>query len=58
MRSALRWTSLGVTGAVLYGLGAKGFHHRQFDLFVAVVLGLAVLIVLAFVLTSTDGAEE
>jgi hypothetical protein len=58
MRSALRWTSLAVTGAVLYALGAKGFHHRQFDLFLAVVLGLAALVVLCFVLTSTDGAEE
>ena len=43
MRSALRCTSLAATAAVLYGLGVRGFHHRHFDLFLAVVLGLAVL---------------
>jgi hypothetical protein len=54
MRSALRWASLAATGAVLYGLGAAGFHHRYFDLFLAAVLGLAVLIVVVFVATAPD----
>jgi hypothetical protein len=41
MRSALRWASLAATGAVLYGLGAAGFHHRYFDLFLAVFVATA-----------------
>ena len=58
MRSALRWTSLAATAAVLYGLGMRGFHHRHFDLFLAVVLGLAVLIVAVFVATAAGRSEE
>lgn len=54
MRSALRWASLAVTGAVLYGLGARGFHHRHFDLFLAAVLGLALLTVVVMVVTARD----
>jgi hypothetical protein len=60
MRSALRWSSLVAAGAVLYALGAKGFHHRQFNVFIVTVLVLAVLIVVTFVLTSRprDGGPE
>lgn len=58
MRSALRWTSLAATTAVLYRLGATGFHHRHFELFLAVVLGLAVLIVGVFVATATGNSRE
>ncbi|MGH7389767.1 MAG: hypothetical protein ACREM3_09960 [Candidatus Rokuibacteriota bacterium] len=54
MRSALRWASLAATGAILYGLGTTGFHHRHFDLFLATVLGLAVLAVIVFVATARD----
>lgn len=54
MRSALRWASLAATGAVLYALGASGFHHRRFDLFLATVLGLALLIVAVFVATARN----
>jgi hypothetical protein len=52
MRSALRWISLALAAAILYALGARGFHHRHFDQFLAVVLGLAVLIVVVFVATA------
>jgi hypothetical protein len=52
-----RWTSLAATGAILYGLGARGFHHRHFDLFLALVLGLAVLNVVVFLVTA-PGREQ
>ncbi len=58
MRSALRWTSLAATGVILYALGASGFHHRHFDLFLATLLGLTVLTVVVFVATATDSAPE
>jgi hypothetical protein len=58
MRSALRWASLAATAAILYPLGATGFHHRHFDLFLAAVLGLAVLTVAVFVVTATGSARE
>lgn len=58
MRSLLRWTSLVLAAAVLYPLGARGFHHRQFDLFLGIVLGLAALIVVVFLTTSTPDAER
>ena len=58
MRSALRWSSLDVTVLVLYALGAKGFHHRQFDLFLAIVIGFAALIAIAFVTTSTGDTDD
>ncbi len=52
MRSVLRWTSLVLAGAVLYTLGTKGFHHRQFNAFIVTVLVLAVIVVVTFVATS------
>jgi hypothetical protein len=58
MRSALRSISLVATGALLYGLGARGFHHRHFDLFLALVLGLAALIVVVVVATSPRAPEK
>jgi hypothetical protein len=58
MRSALRWASLGATGAILYALGATGFHHRHFDVLLAAVLGLTVLTVVVFVVTASDDARE
>jgi hypothetical protein len=58
MRSALRWASLAATGAILYSLGATGFHHRHFDLFLAAVLGLAVVTVAVFVATASGSARE
>ncbi len=58
MRSALRWASLAAAGAMLYRLGATGFHHRHFDLFLATVLGLAVLTVVVFVTTATDSSRD
>jgi hypothetical protein len=58
MRSALRWTSLALTAAVLYGLGARGVHHRHFDGFLAIVLILAMLIVGVFLATARAKAEE
>ncbi|MBI2206633.1 MAG: hypothetical protein HYU41_22590 [Candidatus Rokubacteria bacterium] len=47
-----------MAAAVLYPLGARGFHHRQFDLFLGIVLGLAALIVVVFLTTSTPDAER
>jgi hypothetical protein len=58
MRWALRSISLAATGALLYGLGARGFHHRHFDLFLALVLGLAGLIVAVVVATSPREPEH
>ncbi|HSF04626.1 MAG TPA: hypothetical protein VLG10_02450 [Methylomirabilota bacterium] len=58
MRSALRWASLIAAGSILYALGATGLHHRQFDLVLATVLGLAVLIVVIFAATATESAQE
>jgi hypothetical protein len=58
MRSALRSISLLATGALLYGLGARGFHHRHFGLFLALVLGLAGLIVVVVVATSPREPEK
>jgi hypothetical protein len=57
MRSALRSISLAATGVILYALGATGFHHRHFDVFLATVLGLAVLTVTVFVVTATGRRE-
>jgi hypothetical protein len=60
MRSALRWISLLLAAAVLYGLGTKAFHHRQFNIFIVTVLVLAVVIVITFLATSheSDAARE
>jgi hypothetical protein len=58
MRSALRWSSLAAAAAVLYGLGTTGFHHRHFDLFLAIVLALAGLVVGVFVFTAGGHAEQ
>ncbi len=58
MRSALRWASIAATGVILYALGSTGFHHRHFDVFLATVLGLAVLTVVVFAATATGGARE
>jgi hypothetical protein len=58
MRSALRATSLVAAGALLYALGARGFHHRHFDVFLALVLGLAALIVVVVVAMSTRPPEK
>jgi hypothetical protein len=38
---------------VLYTLGARGFHHREFSTFLALVLALAIAIVILFAATST-----
>ena len=58
MRSALRWTSLVLAGAALYALGTRGFHHRQFNVFILTVLLLSALVVVTFVLTSRPGGED
>jgi hypothetical protein len=60
MRSALRWISLLLAAAVMYGLGARGLHHRQFNVFIVTVLVLAVIVVVTFVATSRpdDAARE
>ena len=52
MRSALRSISFTASAVVLYALGASGFHHRHFDLFLATVLGLAVITVTVFAVTA------
>ena len=57
MRSALRSISLAATSIILYALGATGFHHRHFDVFLATVLGLAVLTVAVFVATATGRGD-
>ena len=58
MRSAVRSISLVAAGALLYGLGARGFHHRHFTLFLALVLGLAALIVVVVAATSPREPEK
>ena len=58
MPSLLRWISLVVAVGLLYVLGARGFHHRQFDVFLIVVLGLAIAIVAVIFATSTGKAEK
>lgn len=58
MRSALRWTSLGIVAAALYWLGAQGFHHRHFQVFLAIVLALAAAIVLIFIVTDAGESQD
>jgi hypothetical protein len=58
MRSALRSISLVAAGALLYGLGARGFHHRHFTLFLALVLGLAALVVVVVIATAPREARK
>lgn len=51
MRALLRWGSLLGSGAALYALGAARVHHRNFLLFLTILLTLAVLTVVAFLFT-------
>jgi hypothetical protein len=51
VRPLLRWISLLGSGAALYALGVARFHHQNFPVFLALLLGLALLIVLAFLFT-------
>jgi hypothetical protein len=43
---------------VLAGLGVAHVHQTNFPLFLAAVLGLALLTVVAFVATTSGGADE
>lgn len=54
MRSALRWSSLAASGAVLAALGVRRVHHGSFPLFLLVVVALALLVVVVFLLTRGD----
>jgi uncharacterized ion transporter superfamily protein YfcC len=51
VRALLRWGSLLGSGAALYALGAARLHHRHFLLFLAILLALALLMVVAFLIT-------
>ena len=58
MRALLRWISLLGCAALLAALGAAGTHQRHFTLFLAAVLGAAVVTVLVFVVTATRDAPD
>jgi uncharacterized ion transporter superfamily protein YfcC len=52
LRPLLRWISLLASAAVLGTLGVARTHLHNFPLFLAAVLGLAVLVVVVFVVTA------
>jgi len=52
MRPLLRWISLAATVGVLGVLGAARTHQQNFTLFLAVVLGLSVVVLVVFVATA------
>jgi uncharacterized membrane protein YeaQ/YmgE (transglycosylase-associated protein family) len=54
MRALLRWISLLGCAALLAFLGAAGMHQKNFTLFLAAVLGAAVVTVVVFVVTATS----
>jgi hypothetical protein len=58
LRPLLRWSSLVLILAVLARIGAARLHLHNFSLFLAVVVGLALLTVAVFVATTAGDAEE
>jgi len=52
LRALLRWISLIATVIVLGALGAKRVHLHNFHLFLAILIGLALLTVTVFVVTA------
>jgi hypothetical protein len=57
VRSLLRWTSLVVAGAILYGVGARRLHLHDFNTFLALLLVLALAITAVFVVTRDEAGE-
>ena len=53
MRPLLRWISLLGSAALLAAFGAAGTHQKNFVLFLAAVLGAAVVTVAVFVATAS-----
>lgn len=58
LRPLLRWISLLASAALLGALGVARTHLHNFPLFLAAVLGLAVLVVLVFVATAASDDGE
>lgn len=58
MRPLLRWISLVATAVVLGVLGAARTHQQNFTLFLAVVLGLSVVVLVVFVATAARDHPE
>ena len=54
----LRWTSLLASAALLGVFGTARTHQQNFPLFLAVVVGLSVLAVAVFVLTTAPDAPS
>lgn len=52
LRPLLRWISLLGCAALLGALGAAGTHQKNFTLFLAAILGAAVVTVAIFVATA------
>lgn len=58
LRPLLRWISLLASAALLGALGVARTHLHNFPLFLAAVLGLAVLVVVVFVATAGGDDRE
>jgi hypothetical protein len=58
VRPLLRWTSLAATAVALAALGVARTHQHNFPLFLSVLMGMAILIVAAFIATAPGRSPD